>query len=146
MNRDLAAKALRIPLGRSQEGSSIFQATSDLLKHLPAGTARNRRAVLLISNGINLFRGVNDSNPGIRLDLQAAIDSAQRAEVTFYTIFANGAAHVSGNSFLITNGQGCLSRIASERAARLSSKDCRLHFLSLRICINCRNCWGSSTG
>ena len=114
VNRDLAAKALRIPLGRSQEGSSIFQATSDLLKHLPAGTARNRRAVLLISNGIDLFRGVNDSNPGINMDLQAAIDSAQRAEVTFYTIFANGAAHVSGNSFLITNGQGCLSRLASE--------------------------------
>lgn len=114
VNRDLAAKALRIPLGRSQEGSSIFQATSDLLKRWPAGTGRNRRAVLLISNGIDLFRGVTDSNPGANMDLQAAIDSAQRAEVTFFTIFANGAAQVSGNSFLISNGQGCLSRIASE--------------------------------
>jgi hypothetical protein len=114
VNRDLAAKALRLPLGRSQEGSSIFQATSDLLKHWPAGAGRNRRAVLLVSNGIDLFRGISDSNPGANQDLQEAIDSAQRAEATFYTIFANGAAQVSGNSFLITNGQGCLSRIASE--------------------------------
>jgi hypothetical protein len=114
VNRDLAAKALRLPLGRNQEGASIFQAASDLLKHWPAGAGRNRRAVLLVSNGIDLFRGITDSNPGANMDLQEAIDSAQRAEATVYTIFANGAAQVSGNSFLINNGQGCLSRIASE--------------------------------
>ncbi len=115
VNRDLAAKALRLPLGRSQQGSSIFQATSDLLKHWPAGSSRNRRAVLLISNGIDLFRGITDSNPGANMDLQEAIDSAQRAEVTFYTIFANGSpVSSSGNSFLISNGQGCLNRITSE--------------------------------
>ena len=115
VNRDLAAKALRLPLGRSQQGASIFQATSNLLKHWPGGSSRNRRAVLLISNGIDLFRGVTDSNPGANMDLQEAIDSAQRAEVTFYTIFANGSpVSSSGNSFLISNGQGCLNRITSE--------------------------------
>jgi VWFA-related protein len=111
-DRDLAAKALRLPLGASQEGSSIFQAVSDLVKNWPA--SRNRRSILLISDGIDLFQGIADSSPGLNQDLQAAIDAAQRDGIPVYTLFASGAARFTGNPFLVTNGQGCLGRLALE--------------------------------
>jgi len=107
-----AAQALRLPLGRIDEGSSIYLAVADLAKHWPQGGGR--RAVLLISDGIDLFRGVADSAAPLNPDLQEAIDEAQRAGVTVYTIFADGAGRLDGNSFLINNGQGCLSRLSFE--------------------------------
>jgi len=107
-----AAQALRLPLGRIDEGSSIYLAVADLAKHWPQGG--DRRAILLISDGIDLFRGVANSAAPLNPDLQEAIDEAQRAGVTVYTIFADGAARFDTNLFLINNGQSCLSRLSFE--------------------------------
>jgi len=107
-----AAQALRLPLGRIDEGSSIYLAVADLAKHWPQGGGR--RAILLVSDGIDLFRGVVNSAAPLNPDLQEAIDEAQRAGVTVYTIFADGAARLEGNLFLINNGQSCLSLLSFE--------------------------------
>ncbi|NDQ58489.1 MAG: hypothetical protein GZ088_15595 [Acidipila sp.] len=111
-DHELAAKALRLPSGATNDVSAIYLALADMLKNWPAGT--NRRAVLLISDGIDLFRGVSDSEPGQNIDLQAAIDLAQRNGITVFTLFASGAAPYRNNFYLVGNGQSGLLRLAAE--------------------------------
>jgi hypothetical protein len=103
----LAAKALRLPIGRANEVSSIYMAVSSLVKHWPAD--HRVRDVLLISDGIDLYWGVMDSQPGVNPNLNAALRDALRANVTIYTVYASAAGLYTRNLFLINNGQSCLS-------------------------------------
>lgn len=111
-DRALAVKALRIPLGRIDEGSSIYLSLIELLKRWPAG--ENRRAVLLVSNGIDLFYGIRESEPGLNMNLQRAIDLAQQKDTIVDTIFASGAGRFTRSLYLVNNGQSCLSRLTLE--------------------------------
>lgn len=106
-----AAKALRLPLGRAEAGSSIYQAVGDLMKRWPRDGRRHE--VLLISNGLDLWRGVVNSEPGLNPDLEDAISSAQREGATVYTLFANAVGRYTRNFFLLSNGQSCLTYLTS---------------------------------
>lgn len=108
----LAAKAFRLPVGRPAEGSSIYMALSDMVKRFP--NDHDLHEVLLISDGIDLYRGVMDSVPGANPDLGVAIQKAQHAGVTVFSIFANSAGLARQNRFLIHNGQGCLALLTLE--------------------------------
>jgi len=111
-DREEAAKALRLPLGLRDSFSSPYLAVVDLLGRLPE--TKGRRAILLISDGIDLMRGVSGSSPGVNNELQRAIEQAQRRNVQVYTLYASGSGRVRRNFFLVSNGQGCLSRLALE--------------------------------
>lgn len=102
-----AANVLRLPVGRANEGSSIYLAVADAVKHFPSD--QRIHVMLLISDGIDLYRGVVDSQPGLNIDLRSAIDRAQRGSLTIYTIFANSAGLSRRNLFLTNNGQSSLS-------------------------------------
>lgn len=110
--RSSVLKALRVPVGRPNEISSIFQSVTDLVKHWPHDG--NRRAMLVVSDGIDLFYGMADSLPTLNPSLDPAIQSAQRGGVTVYAIYANTADSFGRNLFLVTNGQGSLNRLAQE--------------------------------
>lgn len=105
-----AANALRPPFGRTEAYSSIYLSVGSLIRRWPRDD--NRHEILLISSGIDLFRGVSDSAPGLNIDLEQAIRRAQRAGVVVYTLYADGTGRLSRNLFLINNGQGCLSLLA----------------------------------
>ncbi|HEX5483496.1 MAG TPA: hypothetical protein VFZ08_12810 [Terriglobia bacterium] len=107
-----AANALRLPVGRANEGSSIYMAVTDFVKHWPEGSSP--RNLLVISDGIDLYRGVMDSQPGLNPDLQQAVEAAQRKSVTVYTLFADTAGLRRRNLFLVNNGQGSLSLLTLE--------------------------------
>ncbi|HVB34527.1 MAG TPA: hypothetical protein VNJ52_09175 [Patescibacteria group bacterium] len=111
-DRELAIKSLRIPMGSINEGASIYLSLADLNHRWPADGRRHM--VLLISDGIDLFYGVADSEPGLNRNLQQAIDQSQKDGVVVDAIFASGASHFSRNFFLVNNGQGCLARLALE--------------------------------
>jgi VWFA-related protein len=108
----LAAKALRLPVGSAMAGGSIYESVADLLKNWPRDG--NRRGLLLISDGIDVNQGFEQSQPALNSELQHAIDLAQSANVPIYTIFARGARSLERDESLFINGQGCLSRLASE--------------------------------
>jgi hypothetical protein len=112
-DHDAALKALRLPLGRAEGTSGLYFAVEDLAKKLPPAEGR-RRAIFLVSSGIDLFRGAADTAPGLNPDLQTAIDSAQRSGITVYAIYASAGGHFLRNFYLVTNGQSCLSRLAFE--------------------------------
>jgi VWFA-related protein len=111
-NHTAAVEALRLPLGQTAGGGSIYQSVDVLLKHWPEDG--NRRAVLLISDGIDLNRGVIESEPMQNIDLQQAINLARRLNVIVYAMFANGSSGYSSTLFLLNNGQGSLLRLADE--------------------------------
>ncbi len=108
-----AARAFRLPLGRTNEVSSIYMAVADLFKFWPADPGR-RRAILLVSDGIDVYRGIEESEPGNNPDLEQAIREVLRHGVTVYTIYASGAGFAHQNLFLLNNGQSCLSLLTLE--------------------------------
>jgi hypothetical protein len=111
-DRELALKALRLPLGKIEEASSIYLALADLMNHWPDD--HNRRVVLLISDGIDIFYGIRESNPGLNMNLQRAIDAGQKKGVIVDSIFASGSSAYSRNIYLINNGQSCLASLTLE--------------------------------
>ena len=108
-DRAAAEKAIRLPNGQFQGSSGIYFAVDDLIKKWPEGAAR--REVLLISDGIDLYYGVDATSPGLNPALEQAISAAQRNNITVYSLFASGAGIVARNGFLVLNGQGCLGKL-----------------------------------
>jgi hypothetical protein len=105
----LAAKALRIPRGQLGIGSSPYLAVIDWLKRWP--DTGNRRSLLLISSGIDTFRGYFGP---FYPDVDTAVSRAQRENVNLWSIYSPGIGHRS-RSFALSNlGQNNLSKMTDE--------------------------------
>jgi VWFA-related protein len=110
-----AANSLRIPASSTSVGpSNPFTQTRDALKRFEAQPV-GRRALLLVSDGVDASRGIENSSPGSSLDLQRAIAEAQRRSVAVYSIYA---PTVWGGGVLAGNGQGALNKLSSETGGR----------------------------
>ena len=113
-----AAKSLRIPLGSPFAAPyNPYVQLVDALKRfesLPTG----RRAVLLVSDGVDISHGLDSSAPGQSLDLDRAIAEAQRRGVAIYSIYSPTALTAAGNFILVGNGQGSLKRLSDETGGR----------------------------
>jgi hypothetical protein len=103
----LAAKALRLPLGRAGDNASPYFAFSDLMKRWPQ--SNNRREVLLVSDGIDRYYGTGDLQDPY---LSAAIDDAQRGGVLVSAIYSPGAGHFGHSYWQGYWGQLYLSELA----------------------------------
>ena len=107
-DHELAAKALRIPFGRSAE-SSPYLSVIDLMKRWPA--TGDRRSLLLISSGIDYFRaGFGPIYP----DVDTAISIAEKSNINLWSIYAAGAGHRSRSFFLANTAQNNLSKLCEE--------------------------------
>ncbi len=108
-----AARSLRPPLGVSSAAPyNPYVELVDALKRFDSQPA-GRRAVLMISDGVDVSRGLESSFQSV--DLDRAISEAQRRAVAIYTFFAPTVAS-PGN--LITNGQSSLQRLADQTGGR----------------------------
>ena len=114
---EAAAKSLRIIVGSpSAAPSSPFQGVEESLKRfdaLPTG----RRAILLVSDGLDVSRGIESSTPGQSIDLDRAVLKAQRKSVAVYS-FYSPASLTENNSRLSLNGQGSLAKLSDETGGR----------------------------
>lgn len=106
-----AAAALQIPQGQIAAGGSIYQSVSDLCQDWPADG--RVRVALVVSYGVDVWRGLADTNPATNPDLSAAIRQAQASGVTIYTIFAGSSVGFEHSPILNLNGQGSLASLAS---------------------------------
>jgi VWFA-related protein len=112
-----AAKSLRIPLSSTTASPyNPFTLTRDALKRFESQPV-GRRAVLLLSDGIDLSRGYSNSTPANGFDLQRTINEAQRLGVAVYSIFAP-TVFGEGDPTLVGNGQGSLNRLSEETGGR----------------------------
>jgi len=112
-----AAKSLRGPTGiASLAPYNPYVEVIEALKRFDAQPA-GRRAILLVSDGLDTSRGIDSSGPTQSLDLQRAITEAQRRGVAIYSFYAPTAT-TSGGGLLIANAQSSLQRISDETGGR----------------------------
>lgn len=113
-----AAKAVRIVAGSSSfSTSNPFEQVEDAVKRfdaLPAG----RRAILLVSDGLDASRGAESSSPTQNLNLDRAITKAQRKSIAVYSFYNASASTANGSSLLSLNGQSSLNRLSEETGGR----------------------------
>lgn len=113
-----AASALRIAVGSSAVAPrSPYDGVEDALKRFDA-LPNGRRAILLVSDGVDVSGGIDTSSPGQSLDLDNAILKAQRRGVAVYSFYSPASLTASGNSRLILNGQGSLEKLSDETGGR----------------------------
>jgi VWFA-related protein len=117
MDLDRAAKSLRIPHGvGSAAPYNPYVEVIEALKRFDSQPA-GRRAILLVSDGLDISRGISSIGPGQSLDLQRAITEAQRRSVAIYSFFAPTTTSL-GNPTLLTNAQSSLQRLSDETGGR----------------------------
>jgi hypothetical protein len=111
-DHELAAKALRLPLGSGGAFSSPYLTLLDLMKRWPASA--DRRSILFFSSGIDYFRGDFWTRP---VDLDSTISRAQKQNINIWTIYAPDAGHRARGFFLISRAQSYLSQLSDETGA-----------------------------
>lgn len=104
-NHEMVERSVRLPMGSVGMSGSPYFCISDIAKHWPSNE-RGARFVLMITNGIDPYNGrptpVNQNSPYV----DTAIEDAQRAGVTVYSIFWGmrgggiGYGSFSGSSYL----------------------------------------------
>ena len=111
-----AATSVRPPL--SSASASPFNPYVEIIEALRRFDSQplGRRAIVVVSDGLDISRGLDSSSPSNSIDLARAIREAQRRGVAIYSIFAPPA--VSGNRFLIANGQSSLQKLSDETGGR----------------------------
>jgi VWFA-related protein len=113
---DKAAQSVRVPQGIA--GAGAYNPYVEIIEGLRRFDSQplGRRAMIVVSDGIDIARGLDSSTPSQSLDLQRAITEAQRRSVAIYSIFAPSAA--TGLQSLNLNGQSCLQRLSDETGGR----------------------------
>jgi VWFA-related protein len=111
-----AAKGVRPPMGLAS--ASPYNPFVEVIEGLRRFDSQplGRRAMIVVSDGLDVSRGVDSSSPGLSLDLQRAINEAQRRSVAIYSIYAPSAN--SSGQLLGANGQSCLERLSSETGGK----------------------------
>jgi len=110
---DLVEKQLRLPMAGGGISGSPYFCLQDLLKNWP-GNYSGPRAVLMITNGIDLYNGAPTPNNQSSPYVQSAIQDAQKAGVPVYSIYYGrfdvhlGYGSFSGQSYLgdLADGTG----------------------------------------
>jgi hypothetical protein len=112
-DHELAAKALRIPVGGGALGSSPYLSTIDMLKRWP--TTGPRRSVILITSGIDYFRGGGFGT--FSPDLDPLVQRAERQNTNIWTIYYPSAGHRGRAFYQVNNAQNNIDKLSEETGA-----------------------------
>jgi hypothetical protein len=113
-NHELAAQALRMPLGYPGAYGSPYLSVVDLMKKWPVD--QNRREVLMITSGVGRVGGRHLMNwrAGYRLDpdVDTASAVAQRTGTNIFGIYTPGSQLYRLSQWSLMNGQMNMSQLA----------------------------------
>ncbi len=108
-----AAQSLRTPLGSASAAPyNPYVEVIEALRRFDSQPS-GRRAILLVSDGLDTSHGVDSSSASQSLDLQRAIREGQRRSVAIYAFYAPTVSS-AGSSLLSANAQGSLKRLSDE--------------------------------
>ena len=108
-----AASALRPPTGFANTGPyNPYVEVIEAVKRFES-QPWGRRAILLVSDGLDISRGVDSSSPTRSVDLQRAINESQRRGVAIYGFYAPTLV-AAANPALVSNAQSSLLRLSNE--------------------------------
>jgi len=108
-----AASALRPPSGfASNSPYNPYVEVIEALKRFD-GQPLGRRAILLVSDGLDISRGVDSSSPTQSVDLQRAVNESQKRGVAIYSFYAPSIV-TAQHPDLSPNAQSSLQRVSDE--------------------------------
>jgi len=108
-DRQKAANSLRLPLAIPGENGSPYFALSDLVKHWPSKETTDRRAVLMLTDGVDRYYSTAiEDDPYV----DAAIHDALKGGVVVYSIYLRGAGLYGRNSWATTMAQSRLIEVS----------------------------------
>lgn len=115
---EAATNSLRIVTSSSATAPrNPFDGLVDVLDRfdaLPAG----RRAVLMVSDGVDLSAGFAGIAPSQSIDLDRAILRAQRKSVAVFSVYSPTSSNPNENSTITLVGQGSLQKLSDETGGR----------------------------
>lgn len=110
-----AARSLRVPYGVASA------ATLDPYVQIREGLKRfesqplGRRAMLVVSDGLDISRGSDPASIFDSLDLHRAITEAQRRSVAVYSIYSPSVSTTAGGNVLfVSSAQSALQRLSND--------------------------------
>jgi VWFA-related protein len=115
-NLEKAAAAIQI-IGGTSASNGPYDGVSEATNYfeaLPGG----RRAILLISDGVDATRGTAQLDVASPPELERAALKAQRRSVAVYSIYSPTSITQNGNSSLATLGQSGLAKLSDETGGR----------------------------
>jgi len=112
-NHELAAKALRLPMGVGALGSSPYLATMDMLKRWP--NTGPRRSIILITSGIDYFRGFGFGP--FSPDLDPLINRAERLNTNIWSIYYPSSSHRGRAYYLVNTAQMNIDKLSEDTGA-----------------------------
>jgi hypothetical protein len=109
----LVTKAIRLPVGIGALGSSPYLSILDMLKRWP--NTGPRRSILLISSGIDYFRG---SFFGAWYpDLDSVIQRAEKQNTNIWSIYFPSSGHRGHSFYLVNYAQNNMDKMAEDTGA-----------------------------
>jgi hypothetical protein len=106
-----AANALRLPAAIPGENGSPYFALSDLAKHWPSNQSTDRRAVLMLTDGVDRYYDtVSVDDPYV----DAAIQDALKSGVAIYSIYLRGAGYYGRSAWATNFAQSRLIEVSQE--------------------------------
>lgn len=113
-----AASSLRILAGNSAVAPrNPYEGIIDVLNRFDA-LPNGRRAILLVSDGLDASSGVGNSSPLQSIDLERAITRAQRKSVAVYSFYSAGSLTENSGGLTVSNGQSSLEKLSDETGGR----------------------------
>jgi hypothetical protein len=106
-----AASAVRLPIGVPGENGSPYFALSDLGKHWPSKQSTGRRAVLMLTDGVDRYYGTADMNDPY---VDAAVHDALKEGVVVYSIYLRGAGSYGRSAWATNFAQSRLNEVSEE--------------------------------
>ena len=113
-----AAKSLRMPL--ASQASSPFNPYVEVVEALKkfdkSWTGAN--AVLLVSDGLDTSRGFDSTAAGQTLDLERAINEANKRSVSIFSFYAPSVGLTSRSRLAASYGQSSLNKLSNQTGGR----------------------------
>ena len=106
-----ATRALRLPASIPGENGSPYFVLSDLAKHWPSKQSTNRRAVLMLTDGVDPYYGAADIDDPY---VDAAIHDALKEGLMVYSIYLRGAGLYGRTDWVTNLAQSRLIKVSEE--------------------------------
>lgn len=117
-DREMAARALRIPTGSL--ASSPFNPYIEVVEGLKEFRTdwSGANVMLLISDGLDTSRGFDSTAAGNTLDIERAINEANRREVAIFSFYAPSVGLTSRSRLAASYGQSSLNKLSDRTGGR----------------------------
>ena len=115
---DAAARSLRVP--RASASSAPYNPYVEVVEALRLfdASGKNRRVVLLVSDGLDISRGFDGPSVINSLDMHRAVREANKRDVKVYSFYAPSVGVSGFNRTLASYGQSALARLTRETGGR----------------------------